>query len=142
MTDKPAATDTETDRWTVRGVPKRTRDAAIEAARRNQSSLGDWVCAAIDRALQAEREPLDLQAPGDAGPDPLAAANTVLGMTERAVAAAVALANAPEVPQAFRRRANRLLRESLPGVAVRKPAPRLLPAPDDADDAVTAEAAE
>ena len=40
-------------------------------------------------------------------------------MIERAVASAVALAAAPEVPAGFRRRANRLLRESLPPVLPR-----------------------
>lgn len=104
------------DRWTVRGVTKAVRDAAGEAAQRRKVTVGAWLSRAIDREINAEREPLDLtlpRTPADKTAD-MADTHTRLALIERAVASAVALAGAPEVPTGFRRRANRLLRESLP----------------------------
>ena len=118
----------EDDRWTVRGVTKAVRDAAADAAQRRKVTVGAWLTGAIDREVRAEREPLDLAAkradvpegvsrtllPRPAAENSSDMADAKLAMVERAVASAVALANAPEVPIGFRRRANRLLRESLP----------------------------
>ncbi len=62
--------------------------------------------------MAAEREPFGLAlSPSDKMSD----AEARLAIVERAVASAVALAGAPGVPTGFRRRANKLLRESLPG---------------------------
>lgn len=108
----------EDDRWTVRGVTKAVRDAAADAAQRRKVTVGAWLTGAIDREVRAEREPLDLL-PRPAADNSSDMADTRLAMIERAVASAVALASAPEVPTGFRRRANRLLRESLPPAAPR-----------------------
>jgi hypothetical protein len=110
------------ERWTVRGVPKRYRDRAGEAATRRKLTLGAYLCEAIDLAVRQKREPIvadkraDIVAPVI---EPLAAG--YLGLVERAVTAAVALAGVPDVPTTFRRRANRLLREALPPAARRMP---------------------
>jgi hypothetical protein len=106
------------DRWTVRGVTKAVRDAAADAAQRRKVTVGAWLTGAIDREVRAEREPLDaLVRPAADNSSDMADAR--LAVVERAVPSAVALANAPEVPTGFRRRANRLLRESLPNALPR-----------------------
>lgn len=106
--------DLADDRWTVRGVSKGVRDAAAEAARRRKISVGAWLALAVDLAITAEREPMDLILPraADKSSDTSDVAARV-SMVERVVASAVALAGAPDVPMGLRRRANRLLRESL-----------------------------
>jgi hypothetical protein len=118
-----ADSESDDDRWSVRGVPKSYRAAATYAARRRKVGVGAWLCQAIDRAVQAERAPLVVTGPADRSSDGmsdgLSDAGAQLALIERAVAAAVALAEAPAVPTAFRRRANRLLREALPVAAVR-----------------------
>jgi hypothetical protein len=130
------AGDSDGERWTVRGVPRGYQEQATEAATRRDMKVGAWVCAAIDLALQAEREPVILmppQGPADATADTAdAAADTRLALLERAVAAAVTLASTPGVPTRFRQRANRLLREALPvpvATARRRP---MLRAPETA----------
>ena len=109
----------------VRGIPQAIWDGATAAAARADMAVGPWVAQAIDRALQAERAPLDLVVPSaDKTADTSGKRSDTadsLDLIERAVAAAVALAGAPEVPTAFRRRANKLLREALPA-----PVPRLV----------------
>ncbi len=118
------ADDGADDRWTVRGVSKAYRERAAEAASRRKISLGALVCEGLDLAHAAEREPLDLtvRQPADKASDTSASLSDTradLALVERAVAAAVALAAEPNVPAAFRRRANRLLREALPASAPR-----------------------
>jgi hypothetical protein len=114
------ADDLADDRWTVRGVPKGMREAASEAAARGKVTVGAWLCRAIDREVAAEREPFGLVLPpADKSSD----AEARLAMVERAVASAVALASAPGVPTGFRRRANKLLRESLPASGAARPTP-------------------
>ena len=108
----------EDDRWTVRGVTKAVRDAAADAAQRRKVTVGAFLSEAVVFAVRAEREPLDLL-PRPAADNSADMADARLAMIERAVASAVALANAPEVPTGFRRRANRLLRESLPAALPR-----------------------
>ncbi len=113
MADDSTDADKADERWTVRGVPERYRDAAAKAAQRSKMKVGAWLCEAIDAAIQAEREPIDISSP----PPVSAVADDsadVLDRIERAVSSAVLLANAPDVPMTFRRRANRLLRDSLP----------------------------
>jgi hypothetical protein len=112
------------DRWTVRGVPKAVRDSATDAALRRKVTVGAWLCQASDREINAERAPLDLMRPqamadksADAS-DRLSDAAARLALIERSVTAAIALAAEPAVPTGFRRRANRLLRESLPAPAL------------------------
>lgn len=51
------------DRWTVRGVPKGYREAAAKAADRRKITVGAFLCAAVDREMRAEREPIDLIPP-------------------------------------------------------------------------------
>jgi hypothetical protein len=116
------ADDQADDRWTVRGVPKAVREAAAAAADRRKITVGAFLCAAMDRELQAERAPIDLLPPRPA--DNLSdtangTADVGLGIVERAVAAAVQLASTEGVPIGFRRRANRLLKDALG-----KPSPR------------------
>jgi hypothetical protein len=119
-------------RWTVRGVAPEVRRVAAEAADRAKVSVGAWLSRAVDREIAAERAPLDVLAPRMAAdkssdtPDGLTDASARLALIERAVAAAVALANAPDVPAGFRRRANRLLREGLPAAGARAEQGRLL----------------
>ena len=127
------ADDLADERWTVRGVPKAYRDRATEAATRRKVTLGVYVCRALDLALQAEREPVDLIGAwcgADDAADVSAAlsdASARVAMIERAVSAAVALAAQPEVPPGLRRKANRLLRESLAQASPRvSPGRRLL----------------
>jgi hypothetical protein len=124
------AGDSDDDRWTVRGVPEGYRIKAAEAAARGNLKVGAWLCAAIDLASRAEREPMILMPPqpvSDAPADTAdAAADARLALLERAVAASIALANAPGVPTGFRRRANRLLRETLPAPAPRAQGSRRL----------------
>ena len=117
MADEPS----DTDRWTVRGVPKAYRDQAAQAAQRLDISVGTYVCQALDLRRQAEREPLDLLAPADtmAGTsdlpaDALSDAQQILALIERATAAATLLANTPGLPTRFRQQAMRALREALP----------------------------
>jgi hypothetical protein len=127
------ADESADDRWTVRGVPKGVRDAVADAAQRGKLTVGMWLCRAIDREIQAEREPLDLLVTRPVADkssdrsDNLSDSGSRLALIERAVDAAVALAGAAEVPAGFRRRANRLLRDSLPPATPRKvSSPRLL----------------
>ena len=118
------ADDTADDRWTVRGIPKHVREAIAAAAQRRKVSVGEWACEAFDRHIQAEREPVaqaiarPADRPADMADVP-SDADAQLALIERAVNAAVALAGAAAVPVAFRRRANRLLRDSLPTPAGR-----------------------
>jgi hypothetical protein len=110
------ADESADDRWTIRGVPKAVRDAAADAAQRRKVTVGVWLCEAVDHAIKAEREPLDLlvaDKPADRS-DALSDTGARLTVLERTIAAAVTLANARKIPLAFRKEANRLLRESLP----------------------------
>ena len=131
------ADDQTDDRWTVRGVPKAYREKAAEAAQRRKISVGAHLCRALDLADQAERQPLDLILPHHPVADKTAdiadgLSDTAarLALTERAIAAAVALASAKGVPRDFRREANARLRDSLPAARVGDvEQPKLLAAP-------------
>lgn len=117
--------DVDDDRWSVRGVPKATRDAAAAAAQRGGISVGAWLRAAVDRALQAEREPIPavgVSGLADKMSDAYAATSDALGLVERVVESAVRLAAVEGVPKRLRGHANRLLREMLPQ-PVSRPAP-------------------
>lgn len=131
MADDIADTEKDEDRWTIRGVPTAYRVKATEAARRSRTKVGPWLCQAVDAALNAEREPMDLSGPPVESARSAESADIILARTVSAIAAAVQLAGAPEVPTAFRRRANRLLRESLPSGPAKAPKPKLLAAPDE-----------
>jgi hypothetical protein len=90
------ADDLSDDRYTVRGVPKAFREKAAKAAGRRKIPVGAWLCQAIDREVEAERQPLDLIRPGsvaDKSSDPSDIASDAvarLALVERAIAAAVA----------------------------------------------------
>jgi hypothetical protein len=124
--DNPA--DAAENRWTVRGVGMSYRKAAADGAERMGVSVGVWLCQAIDRAIQAEREPIDVIPPAAAARKPRAKADPekLLAMTERAIAAAAQLAEAEKVPPDLRDQLETLLRRSLPSVKRRQP---VLPAP-------------
>jgi hypothetical protein len=119
---KPAkkTAEKDDDRWTVRGVPEGIREAANAAMKRVGLTQGAYIAQAIDRNIQAEREPFEVSAPGRA--DKLSAvadiaadvSDTQLARVERVIAAAVALASTEAVPPTLRRHANRLLKASLP----------------------------
>jgi hypothetical protein len=123
--------ETADDRWTVRGVPKAYRDRAVEAAGRRKLPIGAYVCQALDREIRAEREPLEVISPRSAADkssdsaDKMSDAMACVMVAERAIAAAIALAGAADVPTTFRRRANRLLRESLPPRVTKRTPPLL-----------------
>lgn len=117
------------DRWTIRGVAKEVQEQAKAAAGRLKVSIGAYVTSAIDSAISGEREPITVTMEGRTYGDVLAEAVSGMARRERAmddiertIAAAVALAGAADVPVAFRRRANRVLRERLPGPPGRPPA--------------------
>jgi hypothetical protein len=128
--------DDADDRWTVRGVPKAVRDAAASAADRAKITVGMYLCRAVSREIEAERQPMPMEVLPPRGADIMAdnlSDMSDIDVIERAVATAVALAGAPEVPVMFRRRANRALREMLPKPEARVRGPRLLlDAPPDA----------
>jgi hypothetical protein len=96
--------------WQIRQFPRRLRLELTEQARQEHVSVGELltrlVVAARDAGWQFDPAAESL---------PVADTLTRLALVERAVAAAVSLAGAPDVPKAFRSRANRLLRDSLPG---------------------------
>jgi hypothetical protein len=123
------SSDAAENRWTVRGVSQGYRKAAADAAERTGIPVGTWLCHAIDRAIQAKREPIDIRPPKAEPrkprdrPDP----DKLLAMTERAIAAAAQLAEAEKVPPELRQQFEALLSRSLPSVK-RKQA--ILPAPD------------
>jgi hypothetical protein len=105
------ASDAAEVRWTVRGVPKRYRDAAAEAAARADLSVGAWLCRAIEQAVQAERTPIDvLPAAGAAAPSPRPAAAGVGELAELMRAAqAMAEATGVSIPKATARHAVALM---------------------------------
>lgn len=112
------------DRWTIRGVAKEVQEQAKAAAARARVSIGAYVTSAIDGAIEAERKPIEfvVDARDVASPAPMDHRRMYeLDDIERTIAAAVALAGAADVPVAFRRRANRVLRERLPGPPGRPP---------------------
>lgn len=118
------------DRWTIRGVAKEVQEQAKAAAGRAKVSIGAYVTSAIDGAISGEREPITVTMEGRTYGDVLSEAVSEMARRERAmelddiertIAAAVALAGAADVPVAFRRRANRVLRERLPGPPGRPP---------------------
>jgi hypothetical protein len=88
------ASDAAEVRWTVRGVPKRYRDAASAAAARADLSVGAWLCRAIEQAVQAERAPIDAL---PAAPPPRLPAAGV-GELAELMRAAQAMAEATGVP--------------------------------------------
>src|SRR3954451_20327348 len=83
--DNPA--DAAENRWTVRGVGMSYRKAAADAAERADISMGAWLCRAIDRAIQAERESIDVIPMAAAGAKPRAKPDRekLLAVTERAI---------------------------------------------------------
>lgn len=52
------APETNAGRWTVRDVPEPDRAAAVDAAKRRDVSLGEWLAEAIRAYIAAEREPV------------------------------------------------------------------------------------
>jgi hypothetical protein len=107
------------DRWSVRGVPASHQAAAVEAAARANIKVGPWISAAIERAIAAEREPVDLvparaaDAASDATPPPLS--------LDLVITAAATLAGARGVPAELRRRGNAALIACLPPAPAREP---------------------
>jgi adenine/guanine phosphoribosyltransferase-like PRPP-binding protein len=104
--------------WQIKQFPRRLRQELTEQAHTERVSVGEL----LTRLVIAAREGGWQFDPSRPSPD--GSTNGVeagLALAERAIAAAVALASAPNVPVTFRRRANRLLRESLPSRS-RKPA--------------------
>jgi hypothetical protein len=131
------ASDAAEVRWTVRGVPKRYRDAASEAAARADLSVGAWLCRAIEQAVQAERAPIDALPPAGPAPRPAAAGVGELADLMRA-AQAMAEATGVPIPKATARHAVALMTgelraaRGLPPLAPRRgaPAPRAIAAPE------------
>jgi hypothetical protein len=109
--------------WQIKQFPRRLRLELTEQARQERVSVGELLTRLVVSARDAGWQ-------FDASAEPLPAADAMarLALVERAVATAVSLASAPDVPRAFRSRANRLLRESLPG-GPRQPPPVAAPGP-------------
>jgi hypothetical protein len=110
--------------WNIKSVPTATRQAVIRAAQRENLTVGQWLERRVNEWTE-DGSPLAVSATDKPADD---AAR--LRLIQEAIAAAVALANAPTVPPGFRRRANRLLRDMLPA-PLRTPAAAPLPAIED-----------
>jgi hypothetical protein len=103
--------------WTLKAVPTQTRQAVIRAAQRENLTVGQW----LERRVREWTEEGSAVVVSETSSETRSPPHD-LDLIERAVTAAVALAGAPDVPKAFRQRANRLLREALPQAA-----PRVMP---------------
>lgn len=55
MPDDPSDTNLVKP-WSIRGVPPEERNAAIEAAKRSDMNIGDWMVRAIRTAIQQETQ--------------------------------------------------------------------------------------
>jgi hypothetical protein len=95
--------------WQVKNYPDKLRKAIVERAALEKITVGELLTRITVAVMEA-----GWQVDGAVNPSDTRSTVDDLAVIERAVTAAVALAGAPEVPVAFRRRANRLLRESLP----------------------------
>jgi hypothetical protein len=134
------ASDAAEVRWTVRGVPKRYRDAASEAAARADLSVGAWLCRAIEQAVQAERAPIDALPAVVAAAPVLRPAAAGVGELAELMRAAQAMAEATgvSIPKATARHAVALMTgelraaRGLPPLAPRRSAgpPRAIAAPE------------
>jgi hypothetical protein len=104
--DNPS--DAAENRWTVRGGGSRGRAGG--------GAVGAWLCQAIDRAIQAERKPIDVisSTAEPRKPRTKPDAEKLLTMTKQAIAAAAQLAEAEKVPPDLRDQLEMLLRKSLP----------------------------
>lgn len=91
--------------WTIRGVPPEERNAAIEAAKRSDMNLGDWLARAIRTHIQNENQSSRAPVPvGQVQTKPSDSATT-LDSIERIAAQVQGLAAAglPVSPAATRR---------------------------------------
>jgi hypothetical protein len=81
--------------------------------------VGVWLCQTIDRAIPAERKPIDVISPTAEPRKPRTKPDSekLLAMTKRAIAAAVQLAEAEKVPPDLRDQLVMQLRKSLPAPA-------------------------
>jgi hypothetical protein len=112
--------------WQIKNFPDGLRHAIVERAGVEKITVGELLTRITVAVIES-----DWQVGGAVNPSDTRSTGNDLSVVERAISAAVALAGAPEVPVTFRRRANRLLRESLP-VATNRGAsgpPRLRIAP-------------
>jgi len=104
--------------WHIKAVATETRETVVRAAHRENLTVGQW----LERRV---REWLDAGSPVQVQ-EPARDHRAELATVERVVTVAAALAASPEVPRRIRARANRLLREALPGAPRRsRSAPRL-----------------
>lgn len=117
--------------WQIKNFPDGLRRAIVTRADEEKVTVGELLTRIIVAVMAADWQV------GQAGqvavnPSDTRSTEADLARIERAVGAAVSLAAAPEVPAAFRRRVNRLLRESLPAAKLRVGGGRqkLLAAPD------------
>jgi hypothetical protein len=112
--------------WTLKAVPTQTRQAVVRAAQRENLTVGQWLERRVREWTEAG-SPVAVIAQARESSTPQ---SDSLAITERAIAAAVALAGAKGVPRDFRREANARLRDSLPAARVGDlEQPKLLAAP-------------
>lgn len=114
--------------WQIKNFPDGLRKAIVDRAGVEKITVGELLTRITVVVMEADWQvdgtvnPSDTRQPrqisGTVNPSATRSTAVDLATVERAVAAAVALAGAPDVPITFRRRANRLLRESLPAPRV------------------------
>lgn len=105
--------------WQIKNFPDGLRRAIVERAAVEKVTVGELLTRIMVAVMEADWQVGGAVNPSATRPTENNSGNN-LPTLERAIAAAVCLAGAPEVPVAFRRRANRLLRESLPSGAPRE----------------------
>jgi hypothetical protein len=95
-----AAESSDVKPWSIRGVPPEERNAAVEAAKRSDVPVGDWVARAIRTAIQAEvqasRAPVVVGPPASDRETELSDVERIAGQL-RDLAAAGALVNPKHV---------------------------------------------
>lgn len=120
--------------WQIKNFPDGLRRAIVTRADEEKVTVGELLTRIIVAVMAADWQVGQAGQAGQAAVNPSDTRSTEadLARIERAIGAAVSLAAAPEVPAAFRRRVNRLLRESLPAAKLRVGGGRqkLLAAPD------------
>lgn len=98
--------------WTVRGIPPEARNAAIEAAKRSDMNLGEWLDRAIRAQIQQEIQSVRLPVPVG---QPVSDSQTALADVERIAASFRDLAAAGiPVSKAHAARITRALVAQLP----------------------------
>lgn len=109
--------------WTIKSVATETRRAVTDAARREGLTVGQWLEKRVREWMEAGSPvPVTVTLP-------VASPEAKAQLVQRVVETAIALGGSAGVSPAFRRRAERALKDMLPRPAPWTKAPAL-PAPD------------